>query len=113
MLLAWLTIAWPPVAYTFHSHPPQIRDVRRVHPADPQRRSAYPLRLLDKAARMRRCDLCAHSTAQRVTYSDPLAPTNPCFYCRDCFGMLHVDAGGKRLRPEVMVYDYNGGGAPV
>eukprot|EP00955_Chlamydomonas_euryale_P013079 141041-Chlamydomonas_euryale.AAC.1 len=43
----------------------------------------------------------------QVTYDDPLAAAVPCFYCTHCFDMMHIDASGARLRPEVVVYDYD------
>ena len=71
-----------------------VRDVRLLHPADPQDRSAYPLPLFAKRSRTRRCDLCTARSASKVAYEDPLAPVNPCFYCAHCFGMMHEDKGG-------------------
>jgi hypothetical protein len=78
---------------------PQIRDVRRLHPSDELRRSAYPLQLLparsDAGAlrAARRCDVCASNPASTVAYADPLGPANPSFYCSRCVAMLHP--GGR------------------
>jgi hypothetical protein len=87
--------------------PTQIRDVRRLHPGDPLRRSAYPLQLLPvrsfattRAAR--RCDVCGSNLATIAAYDDPLGPANPCFYCKSCQGYLHpggVAPPGTKLFP--------------
>ncbi|KAL6759952.1 snRNA-activating protein of 50kDa MW C terminal-domain-containing protein [Haematococcus lacustris] len=84
-------------------HLVQVRDVRRMHPDDPRRRSAYPLQLLplrvSSAARTpRRCDVCEGNLADTVAYDDPLAPANPAFYCQRCVRQLH----GTKPRPAGM-----------
>lgn len=30
-----------------------------------------------------------HPLTQAVAYDDPLAPVNPCFYCKRCLGFMH------------------------
>jgi hypothetical protein len=57
--------------------------------------------------------LIAPLPSPQVTYDDPLAHANPCFYCAFCFSMMHEDADGRRMRPEVMVYAYESAAAPV
>ncbi|KXZ44467.1 hypothetical protein GPECTOR_67g307 [Gonium pectorale] len=89
-----------------------IRDVRRWHPGDPPCRSAYPLQLRhrDRAGVplvRRRCGLCESRPAELVTHDDPLAPSNPCIMCRECFDMLHISSRGERIAPAVSVQPYN------
>ena len=48
----------------------QVRDVRRLHPSDPQSRGDYPLHLYDKMSRQQRCNLCAHSSAEKVNHDN-------------------------------------------
>ena len=84
---------------------PQFRDLRLIHPSDPSHRSAYPRRLSENTLRTRRCDVCDHSMAERVAYGAPLAPTNPCFFCGNCFEMLHGDDRGRGLGGAA-VYEY-------
>jgi len=39
--------------------------------------------------RRRRCRLCDHKPASLFSVNDPLAPDNPCFFCKDCYSTLH------------------------
>ena len=45
----------------------------------------------------RECDICQQSMARRVTYDDKEATATPCFWCEECYVMMHYDEQGKLL----------------
>lgn len=74
--------------------PSNLLEPRRVF-------EAAGLHLVAKAA----LRVAAALSVAQVSFDDPLAPVNPCYYCTSCFNMMHVDASGARVKPEVKIID--------
>ena len=96
-----LSLAFPPPLPTPLSAPPAP-----AHRLPPPRVCSYPLSLTERVNRLRRCDICEHTQACRVTYDDPLAPSSPAFFCQHCFDMLHTDEHGRLLPDSVPSFPY-------
>ncbi|XP_062161552.1 snRNA-activating protein complex subunit-like isoform X2 [Alnus glutinosa] len=83
-----------------------IRDMRLVHPEDVQNRAAYPIVVFQLKFRVQKCDVCNIHRAAKVTVDDKLAPENPCYFCRDCYFLLHYGKDESLLYSDFSVYDY-------
>lgn len=83
-----------------------IRDMRLVHPEDVQNRAAYPLVVYQPKAILKKCSVCHIYKATKVTLDDKLAGENPCYFCDNCYYLLHYSADGTLLYDRFQVYDY-------
>lgn len=83
-----------------------VTDVRMLHPDDPQHASAYPELVYQKHSRKRKCELCERAPAVKVTYDDAFAPSNPAFWCLDCFNRMHYDEQRRLVSANFKVFDY-------
>lgn len=84
-----------------------IRDIRLIHPEDVQKVAAYPVLRWHPRARIRKCSICDIYRAAKITYGDTLAPSSPCFFCEQCYYMLHYNADGSLLYNDFKVYEYH------
>lgn len=83
-----------------------IRDMRLIHPEDVQNKAAYPLLTFQPRVRHRKCSICDIYRAKKVTYDDKWAPTNPSFFCENCYYLLHYSQSGTLMYDDFRVYDY-------
>ncbi|PSS32839.1 SnRNA-activating protein complex subunit like [Actinidia chinensis var. chinensis] len=83
-----------------------VRDMRLIHPEDVQNRATYPITTFQLKLRFRKCSVCKIYRAEKVTVDDKWAPMNPCYFCKNCYYMLHY-ANGALLYDEFSVYDYH------
>ncbi|XP_062146664.1 snRNA-activating protein complex subunit-like isoform X2 [Alnus glutinosa] len=83
-----------------------IRDMRLVHPEDVHNRAGYPIVVFQLKFRVQKCDVCNIYRAVKVTVDDKLAPANPCYFCKDCYFLLHYGNDESLLYSDFSVYDY-------
>ena len=84
-----------------------LAELRSFHrDLDPPLYSMFPQVLYQAKSKKRKCRICETYHAVWVTVDDPLAPENPCLFCRDCYRMLHTDHLGRMIAPEHRVYPY-------
>ncbi|KAK7320042.1 hypothetical protein RJT34_04772 [Clitoria ternatea] len=89
------------------NHTLVIRDMRLIHPDDVQNRAAYPIITFQLKLRFQKCNVCKIFRATKVTVDDKWAPENPCYFCDECFTLLHHAEDGSPLYTEYIEYDYN------
>ncbi|CAN1125217.1 snRNA-activating protein complex subunit [Linum perenne] len=87
-------------------HTMVIRDMRLIHPDDSQNRAAYPIVSFRLKVRMQKCSMCNIFRAKKVTVDDKLAKHNPCYFCNDCYYLLHYSGDRTLLYDDFSVYDY-------
>lgn len=61
-----------------------------------------------EAFNRRICDICQVGSAAHVTYDDRHAPTEPAFWCAECYRMMHYDQDRKLLYDH-KVFPYHSG----
>ncbi|XP_009365681.1 snRNA-activating protein complex subunit [Pyrus x bretschneideri] len=83
-----------------------IRDMRLIHPQDIQNRAAYPILLFQVKPVIQKCYACKIFRATKVTVDDKWAQENPCYFCDDCYYLLHYK-DGHLLYDDFSVYDYH------
>jgi hypothetical protein len=83
-----------------------VKDIRMLHPSDPQNFELYPLRTYFSRVRRKRCRMCDDFAAAFVTVGDENAPENPCVFCEYCFDAFHNDENGQRLYDNFKVFRY-------
>ncbi|GAB2210045.1 hypothetical protein Droror1_Dr00015298 [Drosera rotundifolia] len=83
-----------------------IRDMRLIHPEDVQNRAAYPLVSYQQKFMMTKCSVCKLYKATKVTLDDKWAGENPCYFCDNCYFLLHYDEDGSLLYDRFSVYEY-------
>ncbi|KNA06379.1 hypothetical protein SOVF_181460 isoform A [Spinacia oleracea] len=74
-----------------------IRDMRLIDPDDVQNRAAYPLLVYQLKTVLKKCSVCRIYKATKVTLDDKLAGENPCYFCDNCYYLLHYSAEGTLL----------------
>lgn len=79
--------------------------MRLVHPEDIQNQAAYPISLYQFKQRPRKCHVCRIYRATKVTVDDKWAGENPCYFCDNCYYLLHYKEGSL-LYSDFSVYDY-------
>lgn len=82
-----------------------LRDMRLIHPKDVQNRRDYPIVTFQMKERPHKCSVCKIGIAEKVTVDDKWAEENPCYFCKNCYYMLHY-VDGSLLYEEFSVYDY-------
>ncbi|CAL1384881.1 unnamed protein product [Linum trigynum] len=87
-------------------HTVVIRDMRLIHPDDTQNRSAYPIESFRLKSRLQKCNVCNIFRAKKVTVNDKLASYNPCYFCENCYFLLHYSEDWTLLYDDFTVYDY-------
>ncbi|KAM4101542.1 hypothetical protein ACB094_05G151000 [Castanea mollissima] len=83
-----------------------IRDMRLIHPEDVQNRAGYPIVLFQLKFRVQKCNVCKIYRATKVTVNDKWALKNPCYFCKDCYFLLHYGKDESLLYSDFSVYDY-------
>lgn len=83
-----------------------FRDMRLIHPDDLQNRAAYPIVSFQIKFRTQKCMVCKVYRAVKVTVDDKWAPDNPCYFCNDCYYLLHHSENGSLLYSGFSAYDY-------
>lgn len=83
-----------------------FRDMRLIHPDDLQNRVAYPIVSFQIKFRTQKCMVCKVYRAVKVTVDDKWAPDNPCYFCNDCYYLLHHSENGSLLYSGFSAYDY-------
>ncbi|KAJ6294645.1 hypothetical protein OIU76_022681 [Salix suchowensis] len=83
-----------------------FRDMRLIHPDDLQNRIAYPIVSFQIKFRTQKCMVCKIYRAVKVTVDDKWAPDNPCYFCNDCYYLLHHSEDGSLLYSGFSAYDY-------
>ncbi|KAE9616348.1 hypothetical protein Lal_00017552 [Lupinus albus] len=91
------------------NHTLVIRDMRLLHPDDMHNRAVYPITTFQRKLIFQKCSVCNIFRATKVTVDDKWTPKNPCFFCDECFTLLHLDEDGSPLYHGYKEYDYNHG----
>ncbi|OIW16972.1 hypothetical protein TanjilG_32839 [Lupinus angustifolius] len=89
------------------NHTLVIRDMRLLHPDDMHNRAVYPITTFQRKLIFQKCSVCNIFRATKVTVDDKWTPKNPCFFCEECFALLHLDEDGSPLHHGYKEYDYN------
>lgn len=82
-----------------------VRDMRLIHPQDVQNRAAYPILLFQLKPHIRKCYVCKIFRATQVTMDDKWAQENPCYFCDNCYYLLHYK-DGCLLYDDFSVHEY-------
>lgn len=82
-----------------------IRDMRLIHTQDVQNRAAYPILLFQLKPHIRKCYVCKIFRATQVTIDDKWAQENPCYFCDNCYYLLHYK-DGCLLYDDFSVHEY-------
>ncbi|KAK9161193.1 hypothetical protein Syun_007534 [Stephania yunnanensis] len=88
-------------------HAVVIRDMRLIHPDDVQNRAAYPILKFQLKTRPRKCSVCRIYLASKITLDDKWAMENPCYFCDNCYYLLHYNEDGSLLYRDFAVCDYH------
>ncbi|KAL9666414.1 hypothetical protein QQ045_000745 [Rhodiola kirilowii] len=83
-----------------------IRDMRLLHPDDVQNRAAYPIRTFQLKQRFQKCSVCKIFKATKITVDDKWAQDNPCYFCNQCYDLLHFSKDGVPLYDGFETCDY-------
>ncbi|TKY53882.1 snRNA-activating protein complex subunit [Spatholobus suberectus] len=89
------------------THTLVIRDMRLIHPDDVHNRALYPIITFQLKLRFQKCSVCKIFRATKVTVDDKWTPENPCYFCDECFSLLHLAEDGSPLYTDFVQYDYN------
>ncbi|MQL92169.1 hypothetical protein Taro_024790 [Colocasia esculenta] len=82
-----------------------IRDMRLLHPEDDQNEDAYPIVTFQLRRRRRKCSVCKIKLSVMMTVDDKWAGKNPCYFCKDCYYLLHYKEDNSLLYDDFSVYD--------
>ncbi|WJX91456.1 hypothetical protein P8452_73232 [Trifolium repens] len=89
------------------THTLVIRDMRLIHADDVHNRAVYPIVTFQLKVRFQKCSVCKIFRATKVTVDDKWTPKNPCYFCDECFSLLHLAEDGSPLYTDFIEYDYN------
>ncbi|WJX27289.1 hypothetical protein P8452_16126 [Trifolium repens] len=89
------------------THTLVIRDMRLIHADDVHNRAVYPIVTFQLKVRFQKCSVCKIFRATKVTVDDKWTPENPCYFCDECFSLLHLAEDGSPLYTDFIEYDYN------
>ncbi|KAK2359164.1 snRNA-activating protein complex subunit [Trifolium repens] len=89
------------------THTLVIRDMRLIHADDVHNRAVYPIVPFQLKVRFQKCSVCKIFRATKVTVDDKWTPENPCYFCDECFSLLHLAEDGSPLYTDFIEYDYN------
>ncbi|XP_012568105.1 snRNA-activating protein complex subunit isoform X2 [Cicer arietinum] len=89
------------------THTLVIRDMRLIHVDDVHNRAVYPIVTFQLKMRFQKCHVCKIFRATKVTVDDKWTPENPCYFCDECFSLLHLAEDGSPLYTDFIEYDYN------
>ncbi|KAM5580160.1 snRNA-activating protein complex subunit-like [Rosa sericea] len=88
-------------------HTVVIRDMRLLHPEDIQNRAAYPILLFQLKLHVQKCRVCRIYRATKMTVNDKWTPENPCYFCDNCYFLLHYTKDGSLQYQDFEVHDYH------
>lgn len=80
--------------------------MRLIHSEDVQNRAAYPITIFQMKVRFQKCSVCKIYRATKVTVDDKWAGENPCYFCDNCYFLLHYSKDGTLMYSDFSVYDY-------
>ncbi|KEH32719.1 putative snRNA-activating protein complex, subunit 3 [Medicago truncatula] len=89
------------------THTLVIRDMRLIHADDVQNWAVYPIVTFQLKIRFQKCGVCKIFRATKVTVDDKWTPDNPCYFCDECFSLLHLAEDGSPTYTDFIEYDYN------
>lgn len=89
------------------THTLVIRDMRLIHADDVQNWAVYPIVTFQLKIRFQKCGVCKIFRATKVTVDDKWTPDNPCYFCDECFSLLHLAEDGSPSYTDFIEYDYN------
>ncbi|MED6216072.1 hypothetical protein PIB30_004100 [Stylosanthes scabra] len=89
------------------THTIVIRDMRLFHTDDVHNRAVYPIITFQLKTVFKKCGVCKIFRATKVTADDKWAPQNPCYFCDECFLLLHFNEDGSQRYEGFLEYDYN------
>lgn len=81
--------------------------MRLIHSNDVYNRAAYPITTFQLKLRYQKCSVCKIFRATKVTVDDKWAAENPCYFCNECFNLLHVAEDGSLLYMDFQEFEYN------
>ncbi|KAL7245460.1 hypothetical protein ACSBR2_000734 [Camellia fascicularis] len=67
--------------------------MRLIHSKDVQNRMVYPIITFQLKERFKKCSVCKICRAEKMTVDDKWAAENPCYFCKNCYYMLHYANG--------------------
>ncbi|KAJ3708652.1 hypothetical protein LUZ61_012357 [Rhynchospora tenuis] len=82
-----------------------IRDMRLLNPDDAQMQGDYPMLVYQLRTKFRKCSVCQIYHANKMTVDDKWAPVNPCYFCLNCYYLLHYNEDNTLLYPH-QAFDY-------
>ena len=82
-----------------------IRDMRLLDPDDAQMKGDYPMLVYQLRTKYRKCSVCQIYHATKMTVDDKWAPVNPCYFCLNCYFLLHYNEDNTLLYPH-KTFDY-------
>lgn len=83
------------------SHTIIFTEMRIFNANDHTNKLAYPLRCFESRIRRQKCRVCDLLPATAVTFGDKLSSEEPCFFCDECYQLLHYSA----VPPNTLIYD--------
>ncbi|XP_057752437.1 snRNA-activating protein complex subunit-like isoform X1 [Arachis stenosperma] len=89
------------------THTLVIRDMRLFHTDDVHNRTVYPIVTFQLKTVFKKCSACKIFRATKVTADDKWTPQNPCYFCDECFSLLHFNDDGLPYYNSFLEYDYN------
>ncbi|KAI4296097.1 hypothetical protein L6164_036084 [Bauhinia variegata] len=89
------------------THTLVIRDMRLIHPDDVHNQAVYPIVTFQLKFRFQKCSVCKIFRATKVTVDDKWAQENPCYFCDECFSLLHETDDGSQLYTDYLEFDYH------
>ena len=81
--------------------------MRLIHPDDVHNWASYPITTFQLKLRFQKCRVGKIFRATKVTVDDKWTPENPCYFCRECFSLLHQAEDGSLLYTNFLEYDYD------
>lgn len=88
-----------------------IIDIRLPHGDDENDVAAYPKHVFQRKSSRESCKCCDRALASFVLFDDILSPCSPCYYCEQCFELLHCDSEGRMLqtpdRKNIRIFPYS------
>jgi len=81
--------------------------MRLIHADDVQNWAVYPIVTFQLKIRFQKCSVCKIFRATKVTVDDKWTPDNPCYFCDECFSLLHLAEDGSPTYTDFIEYDYN------
>lgn len=88
------------------THAVMFTELRIFNGNDNPNALAYPLRCFEGKIKRQKCRVCDLLPATAVTFGDKLSSEEPCYFCEECYQLLHYSAPDTLLYDDFRVYDY-------